>query len=163
MDPRKVVSNIADHLLDYRIKSLHAFRDRLIAENEAKGNPGYGFLYGGEFHSQYPLNQIARLPKVILHKDLHEQGREYLQELKEFREDDTKLRQGMIMPITTACQDLQDVRDLLPEIIAPLVPFMAELPRTRPVGFAFTDKPIQAHSFQLISDLLEYHAAVRIL
>lgn len=73
--------------------------------------------------------------------------------------------------VLAECQSFQDVRDVLPlpllRIAAHQKPWVFDeivaLPRTRPEGFLFEDKPLKKHQFKEIVDLLENRAALLIL
>lgn len=141
---------------------LDMMLESLIEENIAQGNPRFGFLLGGEFHTLMDPKSVPLDQKKHLHRDLVAQGLQYTQEREQYRKEQERLRHG-INSMLSPCKSLQDARDQLPEPIVGLFPTLAEFKRRRSPGCMCADQPLKAHDFKLIEDLVTFYVSNRLL
>lgn len=133
----------------------------LIHSNTTKGNPPYGFLYGGQYYTILAPAMRRTAVKKIIHPELREEAREFVEGLNQWQKDweacGNALRRGL-----QSCHDWQDVRDIFPTVIGMIHEATKVLKRTRPVGFPFEGMALQMTQFNMaVTEPLEYHASNR--
>lgn len=162
MDTKALSESVFQAIFGSEIERLRTTLTELITQNGLRGNPATGFLYGGAFHTIYDVKQLAKTPKKILHPDLREQGREYVQDKAVLDRGIAEVRHALVT-LLRPCATEQDFRDLLPQSVVFFLPDLASLPRTREPGWAFKDRATDLHIYENAVGTLETHLAARLI
>lgn len=134
----------------------------LVEKNMLLGGSPVGFLFGGEFHSLSDKGSQRYAAKKHIHPDLVSQAREYIASLKKLSQDKQRLRSGLAL-LLRPCKDMQDIRDALPDSMAPEIATLDTLPRTRPEGWTVAEQPLQKHQLEKTLELVTFYTINRIL
>lgn len=134
--------------------------EEMIERNHQLGNSDVGFIFGGKTHGQ--PSKFTAASKRQLHPSLHEDVRDYMENLKVLADNKQRLTQGISL-VTRACKTDQDVRDALPDIAASLIPEIRTLSRFKEEAWTIIDKPMQLHSYKMAHDLMMFYFANRIV
>ena len=162
MDTQGFIREVYEAIFGSEIERIKTTLNELITQNGLRGNPSYGFLYGGAFHTNMDLKTLAKFPKKILHPDLRAQGQDYVR-------DKAILDRGLgevkhaLTALLKPCKDEQDIRDLLTNTVVFFLPSLQGIPRTRDPGWAFAGSAIEMHNFQHTVGVLEAHLANRLI
>jgi len=157
------IPDLVNNMIQKDIKRLKDLRTNLIEENAKLGNPTQGFLFHGEYVSDLPRNQLAHAPKKLLAKELHKQGRDYFKQKDLLVKETRRMIQALVVVVKEA-KTKQDMRDMLPDVCIPFAPSeISVLPRTRPEGFMYSDKPLKKHEFDHTVEILTFYNANNIL
>lgn len=112
-----------------------------------------GFLFGGKFHSNFPVQKHFTLHKTTLHPAFHAQARSYMEEVRLADREEMQIRQGLFS-LLQHCTCDQDIRDALPEALVRPIPELASYSRTRPEAYPILHSEIQMHNWKHISDVI---------
>lgn len=157
------INNILLKLFEKDVTRLHDVKTNLIEENFSLGNPKDGFLFSGQFWSNLPHKQRKNAEKKLLHFDLHPAGREFVDELERTKQEQERLYHGLHL-VVRDCQNAQDLRDALPDVVAHTLPDEARsLSRTRDPAWTLQGKPLQLSQYQKTEELLGFYIANGIL
>lgn len=162
MDTQGFIREVFEAIFGSEIERLKTTLNELITQNGLRGNPSYGFLYGGAFHTNMDPKTLAKFPKKILHPDLREQGQIYVQEKAILDRGLAEVKHALTT-LLRPCKDLQDIRDLLTNTVVFFLPSLQGIPRTRDPGWAFAGNTIEMHNFQHTVGVLEAHLANRLI
>ena len=161
--PVELAGPMIEKLFEKDIRRLEQWATRLIEENHRLGGPVYGFLYKGEFVTTLPKNQRPKADKKSLHPDLRAEADDFFAERKQMENERQRLTQGL-QQFLRDCRTNQDVRDALPDTASMVLPGeIANLKRTRPTAYAYQNKPLHLHNFELISGILDFYAANQLI
>ena len=155
-------ARISDILTSFEKKRLDSWLQTLIDANAALGNPSEGFLFCGKFHTLASNEQRVGLEKRLLHPNLYEEGKQYIQAVKKSYMENGQMQMSLRILIRP-CSNIDDIRDVLPEAAVRLIPELAGLPRTREEAWTIRDKPIQLQNFKMLKELVEFHVANHLL
>ena len=162
MDTQGFIREVFEAFFGSEIERLKTTLNELITQNGLRGNPPYGFLYGGAFHTNMDPKTLAKSPKKILHPDLREQGQIYVQEKAILDRGLAEVKHALTT-LLKPCKGLQDIRDLLTNTVVFFLPSLQGIPRTREPGWAFSGSTIEMHNFQHTVGVLEAHLANRLI
>lgn len=102
---------------------------------EALGKIAHGFRHQGMRFIPLDLKQTVRQnpkqPLPPLASSLVPQADELIRDIKQTADDRTQIRQ-LFVRLLDPCISTQDIRDALPDCVAPLMPDLDKLPRTNP-------------------------------
>lgn len=157
-----VIPVLIDKVINKDKERLGEQLKNLIEANALLGNSPIGFLFGGNFHSLYDKTTQAKAVKRPLHPSLNEQGHDFLQEMRKLGNDIARLKSGLSL-LLRPCENWQDVRDALPDVVRDELQEIRDLRRTRKEGWTLEAFPLQRMQFQTTIDLLTYHIANRLL
>lgn len=159
----ELIQIVSEKLTEKDVIRLNQKASDLIQKNMQLGNPSDGFLFHGQFVSELPRSQQSRATKKLLHKDLHDEGRAYFEELKLLENEQKRIRFGMQVLLKKA-RGLQDIRDMLPDVLMFHLPTeISTLPRTRPEGFQFQDDITKMHDYDKTVEILNFYTANHLL
>lgn len=140
------------------VDSLVEKSDRLQSEQNKPRR--YGFLYAGVFYRHSAAPEFhASLPALDL--SLWDEMTEIEADKAQLEDDRQKFRQLAFSLFEIANTD-QDLRDLLPECLAPLVPGLRNFNRSRPEGSMFEEHPRAKKLFDKLLPRMEFYAATRL-
>ena len=118
------------------LSRLQSILDRLIERNNAcVQNPSHGLLYNGVFyeHSLLPKTKFAKgQPRTMADMSLWGEIQIHLQDALVVSTDRAIISQ-LLCCMAIRVQELQDIRDVLPDCLLAFCPFseISSLPRTR--------------------------------
>lgn len=106
-------------------------------------------------------------PKRPIHGSLREEAAALFRKIDRIKEDERAII-NFLTTILTRCQDLQDVRDGLPNSVFMEAEnhgllHLATMDRTRPPGFMFADSPVLMSTFNAGMETVYYYLSNRLL
>ncbi len=120
-----------------------------------------GFFFRGElFHKLAPGIPTRGLAFGSLSPELIPKMEIILKDRQEQAFQLTRIRNGLSL-VLTKCQDLQDIRDSLPNCLVDLIPDLAPYPRAREEAFLIKDDYSKYRQYELIKPLIEFYCAMR--
>jgi len=158
----EVIPHIQEALFSMDIARKNEMYVGLVEENMNFGGNHAGFLFKGKFWTHLVGKQQAGVQKVHLARELWDKGTE-MAELSDFLTKSHQRTQQWLINLLRGAPDLQEARNLLPDSITLLMPMFAEIPRTKPVGFHLTGKPLSKHTYDDLSNLIGSYAANKII
>lgn len=151
-------------LFEGEIRRLTKMLDELVVGNDRlhQSAPSAGFLFNGKFHKR---SNASRAPlageRHTLHEELWDPMAEYLRDTAAVMTDIQMVNQ-MAHRLVGPCQNMQDLRDALPDCLAALSEEIYALERTRPEAWTITDDR-GMRQFQKIKPLMEMYSGTRLL
>lgn len=158
------------HLINQIIDRLFTPEQRRIdqeiealckSQREITGDSIDGFLLDGEAF-RWKTAPTVGTRKSGLHPDLNGLAREFLSTYKEVEKEKEQIRQGLIL-LVRPCNDLQDLRDALPNCITDTVPELAGLERTREPAWTIQGNRRHMRAYEHILPKLEFYSVSRLL
>lgn len=143
-------------------RRLDKMTDRLVEKN-LEMSPGavMGFIHCG---LTYRHTQAApgQLKYRVLHDDLTFDMDEVVAARKDLDRRLQNIKQAL-MPIARLAVEPQDLRDGLPECLVRMLPDIANMPRTREVGWMLEEGSRAHTNLKEAMDDIDYFAAARLL
>lgn len=158
----EVIEEIFTNIGEGDRKYISGIIDELIEKNATHTHSLDGFLHAGTFFSNLPPKQHRLVKKFPLHRSLYDDGEELVRASKELARDTMRLKQGLSL-LLRDCQDIQDIRDALPNAVRMVVPALAQYERTRPVAYTLREKPLLFDQYGETERLLQYYLSSRML
>ena len=150
-----VLFKLDDDKIDQRVMNL-------ISKNADVGGDPRGFLFRGEFWTFMPPKERARIPKKVLHPDLHAEGTEIHMEKQRIIKEKKQLTSGLGQ-LLRDCSTEQDVRDALPETATLILPQLGQMQRTRPEAYTIASRPLLKANWDMICDVFAFYIGNRLL
>lgn len=138
--------------------------DLVRANNEAKGVQMAGFIYEGEFYTSpdFQISGGGRTERVTLHESLESKMEWHIRSAKRVAEEEQIIGQ-VIFKLLMPCQDLQSMRDTLPDCLAEMIPALKTLERHDDVGCSLRDNTRGTKQFNDWLERIEFYAAARLI
>ena len=132
---------------------------RALAEVEGEASNA-AFHYKGKtyFVTGEPAMRGARVidvPPAII-----PQLESYLEDKNQVERDEAIIKQ-LVAALLHECENFQDIRDALPDVVVPQI--LAEKERTRPAGYPFQNNPRLLRQFKKYEDVIFQYAAAKLL
>ena len=134
----------------------------ILEKNVRLGGSNNGFSFNGVIFSELPIRWFRKEKPPLLHQELHADMRKALDDEERIRKNVQKTKQIMILGLTD-CETYQDARDALPNCLQVVVEEIANLPRTREVGYNLVHNPMLLKQYKSMVDDLEYLVASQLL
>lgn len=157
-----LIDGLINSLFEKDAIRLSAIQVSLIERNYALGMPQSGFLFGGKFHTTLSPKQRVAAEKRVLHPQLHEECKAYLDDERVVEQEKLRLTHGVHL-LLRGCHTLQDLRDVLPDAATPLIPEIAGLKRYRDPGYTVAGRPLLAGDLARTVELVGFYATNRML
>jgi hypothetical protein len=161
-----MINEILAKIFEPEYRRLATWIDRLCRQNrEAHGDPELmGFIYNGKIYKPLeckdPDHVISRRG---LHHTLTSDMDTYLMDLAVLTRDKSFISQGLFS-IMDPCEDLQDVRDTLPECLKDTLDCISGLQRgVRPEAFTVDTNPRAKRQYEKILPRIEMYAVARLI
>ena len=167
-----LVNSLAHGVVTLALGNLFSAEERRIQNtierlnklhNEASGKPSDGFLING-----YAFRSKATTGPVIgvvasLHDSLDDQAQRFMRDDKQLKLDKQLIRQALVR-VVEPCEDLQDLRDALPNCLRDcLDQAVTRMSRTRPEAYTIQDNPRALRDYLKILPRIEFYSASRLL
>lgn len=159
----KIIEVLSKVLFEAEFRRLESLIKKLNQQNrECSRLVQDGFVYGGITYVPKDSSMLVKGPKPALAFELTQDMEEFLQDQRTI-ETDKKLIEQIFYNLLYQCNNLQEVRDALPECLVSLVPDLSKLPRHLNQGFTvqFGDRPYR--QFMGILPKIEFYSATRLL
>ena len=162
MSVQKIIKEISKQIFYKDIDRLKKMKSNLIEENRKLGGEPHGFLFAGEFYTDFPQGVNRAGKREALQAELHETMQDYLFDIKKVQMDQLKVEQGLSM-ILIGCSNWQDVRDALPDSLAEMINETKNLPRTRQEAFNIINNERAKRQFAKIRPLIDIYLMSRLM
>lgn len=153
---------VIDFLTERETQRIQSIVNRLSQSNSSHiGQPSDGFLYKGVFYEDTSSTTRYR-EKHILHDLFWGEMKAVQRDRDAIHTENQKMSQGLLL-LFKSCESWQDVRDALPDFLAPALLLNPPLERTRPEGWSMQGNPAREAAYQSIRDMLEVRSAARLI
>ena len=141
--------------------------DLIRANNEAKGVQAVGFLYQGEYYTAEGFMQMGGLAaatagKENLHDSLNSKMEWHVKSSQKVAHDERMIGQ-IIFKLLSPCEDLQSMRDTLPDCLSEMIPAPKGRPRHNEVGYSLRQDTRGEAQFKKLLPTIEFYAAARLM
>ena len=139
--------------------------DSIMDQNTLLGGTQNAFSLGGKNYLRQSLKQFdfRGIPIKPLHKSLYTDMQRYYDRTYRVETDRTKVTQ-FFKVLFPRCQNLQDLRDALPEPVVSLVPELQRLPRSQEKAFVLRGlHPAHMGQFDRVTDIVLFYIANRLV
>lgn len=139
-----------------------AIADDLIARNAQAGGSISGFIFGGRVVSNLtPLERRTRSVQPVV-SELHDEALHYVEIANKLDQDVIKLEQ-YAASLFRRCSGIQDVRNILPDMVAADIPVISGYPRTDDMNAFVKGQPLLNTPFQGLQNIIGYYLANRLI
>ena len=152
---------VVDALMCSQKDTLDATLQSLLDRNAANGFSEYCYMHGGKFFSLYSMKALKGFEIGPIHPSLTDEAESLFLAREQLERDTKQIRQGL-STIANKCRSKQDIRDVLPEILAQIVPDFQSMPRLREEGFLLQDNPLLQAQYERTMDLAYKHQVDRL-
>lgn len=135
----------------------------IMANNECHGVVSGKMLYEGETYASKELasfNQGGATPPT--HDVMMARMADHVADAKKIADDNTAVSMA-VFRLASDCEDLQSIRDSLPNCIVNMVPSLMVLPRTREVGYLLADDERAMRQVEEVLPIIELYSAMRLV
>lgn len=145
----------------------HIVEELVDANNALLGKPHHGFTFMGSKYIPMKFDALrkalARQPVPTLSFMLQDQGRALEKDVQSIQFDKDRIRQ-VFVTLLTNCNDLQDIRDSLPDCVVSLVPELQVLNRkmAHPTWAIKSDR-FALKAYENMLERIEMYAVSRLL
>lgn len=136
-------------------------RDLLIRNQEAGGSMS-AFICGGRTVSLLSEKDLrAYTPRPVV-DELHDEALTVVNSMNRLDSDKKKLRQAW-STLLRRCHSTQEVRDLIPDTLAPSVSVVRGIPRDKDMTFLLQESPLVKIPFETFQNVIAYYLANRLI
>lgn len=160
-----VIHDLCDLLFEAETRRLDTTVKQLDQSNrEIKGNSLHGFIHGGEIYrpSNAPVRATRTSDYPTLAFTLCNDAEAFVNDSKTLKAD-RKLIEQILFKLLYQCNDIQEVRDSLPECLVQLVPGLAKMPRKCTEGFIIRHDPRAHRQYLAVLPKIEFYAMTRLI
>lgn len=139
--------------------------DLIRQNNEIKGTQSVGFLFYGEYYTAEGFMMMpgaATAGKENLHDSLEKKMEWHVKSAQTVAHDERMIGQ-IIFKLISHCEDLQSMRDTLPDCFVEMIPALKELPRHNEVGYSLRGDTRGEAQFLKLMPKIEFYAAARLM
>lgn len=136
----KFINDIISEVTVSETNRIDELRKKCVEEHVKLTNTD-GFYMGGKIFTNVQNAPFSILQKTVCHQSVRKDAENYLKQLKELHEDQSRIRQGLTI-LLSKVSSRQDMRDALPDVLLQFVknPEITSLPRTREAAYTVTSK-----------------------
>lgn len=163
MSSHEIIKRITTSLFEPEQRRLTAAKDLLVKRNAEfyRDKPHDGFTYQGKPYDYEHLGRGTRT-RVSLHFELIDQMDEFLKDQEQVWGDRYYISQ-ILHNILAPCQDLQDIRDALPNCLVDTLEELRSYNRTRPEAYTIQADKRAVRQYQKVLPRIEFYATARLL
>jgi hypothetical protein len=159
----KIIDGIMKILFDPEDRRFQAWTDQLCKKHAAAVRQAeHGFMYQGEYFRPSALQGPMPLGLIPLNHELHDQADQFLKDKKAIDLDRHLIKQSLFK-LFFPCDDLQGMRDSLPEYLVPIVPEFEGLSRQQPELWSILENERALRQYREIEPKIEMYVAVRLV
>jgi len=136
--------------------------DLIQMNNEAKAVQAAGFLYNGEYYTAEGFSIVGNVKKETLHDSLTDKMEWHIKSASKVAHEERLIGQ-MIFKLLGPCEELQQMRDTLPDCLAEVIPALKNLPRMNEVGCSLSNDTRSYEQFTKLLPRIEFYAAARLI
>lgn len=140
--------------------------DLIRANNELKVVQAANFMYEGEVYASSSFTVAVGAggagQRPTLHETLVPKMEWHLKSANRVAEEEQIIGQ-VIFKLLSPCEDLQTMRDTLPDCLAEMIPALRTLPRQGEVGCSISNDTRATKQFNDMLERIEFYAAARLI
>lgn len=156
------LNSLTEVMFQAEYRRLATAIDRLVEQNdEIRKDPTKGFMFAGEVYRHSTSNTIHK-PWPMLAWSLNEEMEGWLKDSRAISLDRAQISQ-MLFKLTYMANDLQELRDTLPECLVSLVPQFSEMPRKFNQEFLIRHSPRDMKQFKKLLPKIELYAMTKLI
>lgn len=162
--PDKIIFNIIEGLFGAESGRIQKWIDQLSNKDQKLRNATEtnGFIYDGRLYTPSWVPK-GYWEKGSLNHTLHDEGASLAASVKIMNDDKLQIRQALFILISN-CEELQDVRDALPECVIQYAhDHIKHLSRTRAEGYTIVDNPRKKRQFEAILPKIEVYSVANLI
>ena len=157
-----VIKRIMAEVFSAEERRLSRIRDQLLQANkELHPKPHDGFRYRGETFLPEFLVKGTRT-WAPLHSSLIDDADDYLRDKEQVWSDRQMISQ-ILYTLLINCNNLQDIRDALPEPLVSTLPELSHFKRTREPGFTILNSVRTKRQLDKMIGRIEFYTTARFL
>lgn len=134
----------------------------LVVENQAMGGTMNAFTTTDGISAVVPHSTLRGVKIAPLHMSLMSMYDRYKTRSTKLKKDMKKIRHALSM-VLSKCTHEQDIRDIIPDVIANKVPELKGIPRHREEGFILIDRPSLLKQFNDSMEIAFFYQANRLM
>lgn len=135
--------------------------DLLTRNQEAGGSPA-GFICAGRKVSHLDPKELRYMSISSVLPELHNEALMYVEAANKLDDDHRRLTQ-YAGSLFRRCRGIQDIRNLLPDMLAAEIPVFRGLSRTADMQFLLKDNAMLQTPYQGFQDTIGYYLANRLI
>lgn len=139
-----------------------AIADDLIARNALAGGSASGFIFGGRVVSNLDAKELRTYGVRPVVDELRNEALHYVEIANKLDADAIKLEQ-YTGSLFRRCSGIQDVRNILPDMVAADIPVISNYPRTDDMNAFVKGYPLLNTPFQGLQNIIGYYLANRLI
>ena len=140
--------------------------DLIAANNEVRGVQASSFMHEGEVYTSTNFTVAPGAggagQRPILHDSLVKKMEFHLRSAKRVAEEKQLIGQ-IIFKLLSPCEELQTMRDTLPDCLAEMIPALRTLERQGEVGCSISNDTRATKQFNDLLERIEFYAAARLI
>jgi len=161
-DPKEFADPIKRAIFLEEDHRLHdSIREMVNRNSEAGGSPN-AFICDGLIVTNLSGMALKNLFPLPVADELHDEAYDLVRHIKK-RDTDKRKFDQYFLSVSRRCRDLQDVRDLVPDMIASKVPALAGIGRSPNFENIASRDPMVRIPYRGLQDIISYYLANRII
>lgn len=160
-----IITEMLTAVFQPEYRRLAAWVDRICKQNrEAYNDPDLiGFIYNGQVYKPLAVDAaVTAIKRRGLHSTLTDSMENYLRDIGALTRDKAYIAQSLFKLIEP-CENLQDVRDALPNCLCDALPALNGLSRGREEAWTIAGDPRAQRQYAKILPQIEMYAAARLI
>lgn len=154
---------LADNLFQAERRRLQVKLETLVRKNqEATQDGAPGFLYGGTWFQPVKDKSPPVGHRPMLHMGLCDEMEGFLAERKRIRIDYDQIRQTLAK-LLMGYDELQDMRDALPDCVVHFDPNLSRIPRQKTEAFSIRQDERALRQYHKVQPLMAMYAATHLI
>lgn len=158
----KTVTSLLNVLFEREEANLVKREQAIVAKNTQLGGSSDGFRHHGLIYTGLAGGMRSRGNYTRLNPELVPEMSALLTDRKIIEADKERIRQALSL-VLRDCENLQDVRDALPNGVREFIPGCERLERTRPEAFTLAVNKRSYTQYMALREKIEFYVATRLL
>lgn len=159
----ELIEALMNDLLGPEYRRFSNWIDQLCKRNqEARGDVSTGFLYEGRYYKPSNVHVTPEVKKYPLHVSLQSEMDVLIRDRAVIDIDSSLIKQSFFK-LLYPCTDGQQLRDALPEMVVPLVPYLQQYKRENLEAWTIQDDPRAMKQYNKVLSRIEMYVAARMI
>jgi hypothetical protein len=159
----KIIDGIMGVLLGPEDRRFQSWTDQLCRKHhDLSKTAEQGFMYQGVYFRPSTLTGPQPIGLIPLHHTLHDDADCFLKDKAAIDLDRHLIKQSLFK-LFFPCDDMQGMRDSLPEFLVPIVPEFQGMARQAAPLWSIADNPRALRQYREIEPKIEMYVAVRLV
>lgn len=135
----------------------------IIIKNHSKGGAKEGYTLDGSRISTLAIKFTRGIVLHPVHPEVYVEAKQNTELRNMLTKDTRRMRNGLAV-LLSRCRSVTGVRNSLPEALVALLPAdIQSIPRIEEPGFLLREEPTLHAQFQILSEIVAYYQANRLL